>query len=356
MKGISTVIAAILLLMIVITLAGTAYMFTSGMLTAKTAKSISLLNSQGQLVVLQNSGTEAIEAGDIKIIVSGQEAEIVNPPSIEPQSSATLRFVTDQHTSCKSILDSGQANIQVISPSNTVPYTLDFTNSGNGVYYIKPTGSPLETYCDMTTDGGGWTLIMKHLKGNVDFDYQANYWETANTLNSDDLTLSAGSSKYESYNTVSFDTIRGCINSPTTNCVEHTFGSTWTSALTLFSGGYREEGCSRQTLFSAFENWECQDTRYCDICGFNLEGSDSGDKIADTGPCRWGWCGNCNGGSDTGVCPVRHTCLDTDACCGFGCDHYSGVQWDINSSSGCDDYAGWTNSPEVPVDAWFYVR
>ncbi len=159
MKGISTVIAAILLLMIVITLAGTAYMFTSGMLTSKIAKTISLLNSQGQLVVIQNSGTETIDSGDIRIIVSGQQAEIVNPPSIEPQSSATLRFVTDQHTNCKEIRNSGQTNIQVIGPSNTVSYTADFSNIGSGSYYIKPTGSPLETYCDMSTDGGGWTRI-----------------------------------------------------------------------------------------------------------------------------------------------------------------------------------------------------
>ncbi|MEM7824702.1 MAG: LamG-like jellyroll fold domain-containing protein [Candidatus Aenigmatarchaeota archaeon] len=59
-KAISTVIASVLMLMIVIALAGTAYLYISGTFTSKTATTFEIIESVNDTVTIRNSGTEAI--------------------------------------------------------------------------------------------------------------------------------------------------------------------------------------------------------------------------------------------------------------------------------------------------------
>ncbi len=82
-------------------------------------------------------------------------------------------------TSCKAIRDAGAA-------------------LADGIYWLTGASGAVQAYCDMTTRGGGWTLLMK-ASGRT-FPYDSPHWATNTTLNTGSLHTSDESAKFVHFN------------------------------------------------------------------------------------------------------------------------------------------------------------
>jgi len=113
-------------------------------------------------------------------------------------------------------------------------------SSSTGIYRVDPDGAggnlSFNVYCNMTTDSGGWTLIMKAV--DAKFGYNDSYWTSSNTLNDDNFnfTTSGGKSKYQSFNTVAFSEIMTSDINNFNDNFKYNLGTTYSNARQLFSG------------------------------------------------------------------------------------------------------------------------
>ena len=119
MKGVSEIIANILMLIITVGLVGTAYVYISGMMATKTEKTISMLdadcNGTHILLVVNNEGIESIAINELIVYINNQR--IIPDPLSNPLGPRSIAVITSLETG----VIPGQSNtILVISPSNSV--------------------------------------------------------------------------------------------------------------------------------------------------------------------------------------------------------------------------------------------
>jgi len=175
----------------------------------------------------------------------------------------------------------------------------------DGKYLIDPDeAGPLpgfEAYCDMTHDGGGWTLIMKAVSTN--FQYEDVLWENNLTLNPADFDFvtDGKKAKYQTFMTVGFGELRSSSLDGAAAHVQKLAGPV-ASATALFTGPAVE--FNKTMLIPYFNNLHAAYDKHSAFCnpstkyvnyGINLKKLNGVNALPDGGFCDW------NGGARFGL-------------------------------------------------------
>jgi flagellin-like protein len=186
MKGVSAIIATILLLMITIGLAGSAYVFISGMLTGKTRSAFEILDSSDYLLIVKNIGTEPIDK--FTAVVDNKNVDVSIKEGSIPVNGVGTVILED--------INLGTHNLMINTPSMSQRWRWDYKSP----YSVVETQFFSQGASDWTAIGGSWSVqsdayhqdtlgMTTHSYTNVNTDFNATYEVEFTFLTSTSLSI-----------------------------------------------------------------------------------------------------------------------------------------------------------------------
>jgi alpha-tubulin suppressor-like RCC1 family protein len=266
------------------------------------------------------------------------EAVWTGPSCVAPGSTSPQIKTTVSNALGLSASNTFTVPLPACPPTSCKALLAAAPGTASGVYTIDPDGvggaEPFSAWCDMTGNGGGWTLVaMTRSTGSV-LGFFSAHWTSATVLNEGSANPSTDADmKNMAFNTAAFTSIRFCMNSRT-NCLVNT--RTASSALELFAGPFINAGISRATFMSWDPTSDAafNSQPYCNLSGYNAV---AGSYFISQ--CRFGLIMN-----------NENDCGTPDAAIGIGCHrNYDGASIGAGSLS----FDSWTVYSQR---GWIYIR
>ena len=204
----------------------------------------------------------------------------LGPPDLYDRDAACAQadFTSDNNNcgTCGAACAAGyNCESSVCVPTDCYALHLQSPSSPSGLYSIDPDGhggyAAFTAYCDMSSSGGGWTLLMKIDGTKTTFSYAASYWSNDTAYNALHPDLDGTEAKLQGFANLPFTAMRiGMNDSGTTRWLE--VSQTATSLQSQFQpGSYVATSAGRRAWERLVGSPSLQPN--CNREGFNNVGS-----------------------------------------------------------------------------------